>query len=115
MKIVVTGSLGHISKPLATTLIEKGHQVTVISSKPEKQTAIEAMGAIAAIGSLEDAHFLTGIFTNADAVYCMIPPNDYFNHNLDLMAQYLRIGNSYAEAIRQSGVQRVVQDRKSVV
>lgn len=37
MKIVLTGSLGNISKPLAIGLVEKGHQVTVITSKKEKQ------------------------------------------------------------------------------
>ena len=34
MKIIVTGSLGNISKPLTVGLIQKGHKVTVISSKP---------------------------------------------------------------------------------
>ena len=37
MKIVVTGSLGHIGKPLTEELVQKGHSVTVISSKAEKQ------------------------------------------------------------------------------
>ena len=108
MKVVVTGSLGNISKPLATELVQKGHTVTVISGKPEKQTDIEALGAIAAIGSLEDSGFLTATFTGADAVYCMIPPNDYFDLNLDLLAYYRRIANNYAQAVRQSGVKRMV-------
>lgn len=34
MNIVITGSLGNISKPFATELIAKGHSVTVISSNP---------------------------------------------------------------------------------
>ena len=50
MKIVITGSLGHISKPLAKDLLQKSHQVVIISSKPEKRGAIETMGANAAIG-----------------------------------------------------------------
>ena len=108
MKIIVTGSLGHISKPLTKALVQKGHAVTVISSKPEKQKDIEALGATAAIGSMEDVDFLTATFTGADAVYCMVPPNNYFDHNLDLMAYYRRIGNNYAQAIQQSGVKRVV-------
>jgi hypothetical protein len=37
MKIIVTGSLGNISKPQIIGLIEKGHTVTVISSKPGKK------------------------------------------------------------------------------
>jgi len=36
MNIVLTGSLGNISKPLAQDLIAKGHSVTVISSKAEQ-------------------------------------------------------------------------------
>ncbi len=83
MKIIVTGSLGHISKPLTEGLVQKGHAVTVISSNPEKQKNIETLGAIAAIGSLKDADFLTTTFTGGDAVYCMIPPNNYFDPNLD--------------------------------
>ena len=108
MKFIVTGSLGNISKPLAQELVQKGHRVTVISSKPEKQKDIEAIGAIAAIGTLEDVDFLVSTFTGSDAVYCMVPPNDYFDLSLDLIAYYCRIGNNYAQAIHQSGVKRVV-------
>ena len=108
MKIIITGSLGHISKPLTAELVQKGHVVTVISSKPEKQKDIEALGAIPAIGSLEDVDFLTVTFTGADAVYTMVPPANYFDHNLDLLAYYHRLGTNYAQAIGQSGVNRVV-------
>jgi len=57
MKIVITGSLGHISKPLAQELVQKGQVVTVISSKQERQKDIEALGATGAIGSVEGADF----------------------------------------------------------
>ncbi|WP_310416282.1 NAD(P)H-binding protein [Chamaesiphon sp. OTE_8_metabat_110] len=108
MKVIVTGSLGNISKPLTKELVAKGHAVTVISSKKEKQTDIEALGATAAIGSLEEVDFLVSTFSGADAVYCMVPPNNYFDLNLDLLAYYRRLGNNYARAIEQSGVKRVV-------
>ena len=108
MKIVVTGSLGHISKPLIKELVQKGHAVTVISSKPEKQKDIEAVGASAAIGSVEDTDFLTATFIGADAVYTMVPPTNFFDPNLDLYDYCRRIGNNYAQAIRRSGIKRVV-------
>lgn len=108
MKITITGSLGNISKPLAQELIQKGHQITVITSDAEKQKTIEALGAKAAIGSVEDVAFLTQTFSDSDAVYCMIPRANYFDPNLDLDAFTDKIGNSYAEAIQQSGVKRVV-------
>ncbi|MGQ7945939.1 NmrA family NAD(P)-binding protein [Flavobacterium sp. WC2509] len=108
MKIIITGSLGNISKPLIQELVQKGHQVTVISSKLENQAAIETLGAKAAIGSVENSTFLTETFTGADAVYCMIPRANYFDPNLDLDAFTRKIGNNYAEAIEKSGVKRVV-------
>ncbi|KGO93212.1 NmrA family NAD(P)-binding protein [Flavobacterium subsaxonicum] len=108
MKIIVTGSIGHISKPLTQQLISEGHNVIVISSNAERQADIEALGATAAIGSLRDVDFLTATFTGADAVYTMVPPNNYFNHSLDLLAYYRGLGTNYAQAISQSGVKRVV-------
>ncbi len=108
MKIIVTGSLGHIGKPLTIELVEKGHSVTVISSRQDKQMEIETLGAIAAIGSLEDVDFLATTFTGAEAVYSMIPPNDYFDPNLNLMDFYRRVGNNYVQAIQRSSIKRVV-------
>ncbi|WP_394774993.1 NmrA family NAD(P)-binding protein [Flavobacterium sp.] len=108
MKITITGSLGNISKPLAQELVQNGHEITVISSSNGKQNEIETLGALAAIGSVEDVAFLTKAFTGADAVYCMIPRANYFDPSLDLDAFTRTIGDNYAEAIEKSGVKRVV-------
>ena len=106
MKIILTGSLGNISQPLATALVQQGHTVTVISRQPDRQPAIEALGATAAIGSVDDPDFLTRTFTGADAVYLMVPPNF---REPDSRAYHRRIGGHYARALEQSGVRRVVQ------
>ena len=110
MKIIITGSLGHISKPLTIELVQKGHSVTVISSKPERQKDIEALGAIAAIGSMEEANFLSATFKGADVVYLMeaLGAGSFFDQNFDIMAAHNKIANSYAQAIQQSGVKHVV-------
>ena len=105
MNIVITGSLGHIGKPLTGELIQQGHTITVISSNPEKKTDIETLGANAAIGSVDDVDFLSRTFAGSDAVFCMIPPN--FTAP-DQVAYYSRIGDNYARAIEQAGVTRVV-------
>jgi uncharacterized protein YbjT (DUF2867 family) len=109
MKIIVTGSLGHISKPLTTELVQKGHQVTVISSNPERQKGIEALGATAAIGTVNDVDFLTATLKGADAVYTMIPPGDFNDPNLDVTAKVKHLSTNYVQAIQQSGIKRVVQ------
>ena len=110
MKIIVSGSLGHISKPLTQELVQKGHQVTVISSNPERQKAIETLGAKAAIGTMEDAGFLTETFKGADAVYLMekLGPDMFFDQDLDISAAINKIVNNYKEAILQSGIKRVI-------
>lgn len=105
MNIVITGSLGNISKPLVTALITKGHSVTVISSNPEKQKEIEAIGAKAAIGSIEDINFLTRTFADVDAVYCMIPFN--FMEE-DQTAYFKKIETNYVQAIKHNEIEKVV-------
>jgi uncharacterized protein YbjT (DUF2867 family) len=110
MKIIVTGSLGHISKPLTQELLQKGHSVTVISSKAERQKEIEALGAKAAIGSMQDADFLSVAFTGADAVYVMetMGSGGFSDQNLDINAAISKVCNNYKQAIQQAGVKRVV-------
>lgn len=108
MKIVITGSLGNISKPLTEWLVKKGHAVTVISSKAEKQKEIEGIGAKAAIGTIEDVDFLTETFKGADVVYLMEPPMNFFDLNADIEAHWTEIAQAYVKAVQQSGVQNAV-------
>ncbi len=105
MKITVTGSLGNISKPLTAILIKAGHEVTLVSSSEDKKQQIEALGAKAAIGSVNDAAFLTKAFTGADAVYTMVPPNFAAP---DFRAYANATGKNYAAAIQAAGVKKVV-------
>lgn len=105
MKLTITGSLGNISKPLAEVLIAAGHEVTVVTSNADKVPAIEALGARAAVGSVEDVAFLTDTFTGKDAIYTMVPPNFGASNIREFIAG---IGKNYAEAIKASGVKKVV-------
>lgn len=105
MKIVITGSLGHISRPLVEKLIAAERDVTVISSNADRKKEIEALGAKAAIGSVADLPFVTQTFKGADAVYTMVPPT----FSASDWKQYIAgIGNIYAQAIVAAGVKNVV-------
>jgi len=111
MNIVLTGSLGRIGKPLAQDLVQKGHSVTVISSKQERQKDIEALGAKAAIGTMQDVDFLSATFKGADIVYVMETleaVGGFFDPNIDFIAAITQIGDNYKYAIEQSGVKRVI-------
>lgn len=105
MNYVITGSLGHISKPLVQQLVQAKHQVTVITSRAENATAIETLGATAAVGSIEDATFITNTFAGADAVYLMIPPKWSVDN---WYAYQQQVADNYVAAIKQNNIQHVV-------
>ncbi|HTN45831.1 MAG TPA: NmrA family NAD(P)-binding protein [Flavipsychrobacter sp.] len=108
MNITLTGSLGHIGQPLTYRLLKQGHAVTVISTQEAKAKEIISMGARAAIGTVEDPAFLAEAFSGADIVYCMEPPVDFFDKELDIFAWYQKIAGNFVQAILASGVKQVV-------
>jgi uncharacterized protein YbjT (DUF2867 family) len=105
MKIIITGSLGNISKPLTEILVKAGHQVTVISSNAGRADAIKQLGATPAIGEVDDVDFLTETFTGADAAYVMVPPNFAAKEWKNWIAG---IGQNYANAIKAAGITKIV-------
>lgn len=111
MNIIITGSLGNIGKPLTNDLVQKGHAVTVISSNPERKKEIEALGAKAAIGRMQDADFLSTTFKGADIVYLMETMEavgDLFDTSVDFIGDITQIGKNYKQAIERSGVRRII-------
>jgi uncharacterized protein YbjT (DUF2867 family) len=106
MNYVITGSLGHISKPVIQKLKEAGHTITVITSNQDRVKDIEALGAKAAIGSVEDAAFVAKSFAGADAVYLMIPPN--WTLTGGWLEYQQKVVHNYIDAIKTSGVKNVV-------
>lgn len=111
MNIIITGSLGNIGKSLTPTLVQKGHNVTVITSKTERQKDIEALGAKAAIGRFQDADFLSKTFVGADVVYLMEAwegIGSIFDKDMDFPKAFYNIGHNYKKAVEYAGVKRVV-------
>jgi uncharacterized protein YbjT (DUF2867 family) len=111
MKIVLTGSLGNIGKPLTQALVKRGHSVTVISSKENRRTEIETLGAKAAVGTMYDVDFLSRTFQGADIVYLMETfesAGSLFDKDVNFTAAFTQIGNNYKQAIQQAGVQKAI-------
>ncbi|MEO8414031.1 MAG: NAD(P)H-binding protein [Ginsengibacter sp.] len=105
MKYVIIGSLGNTSKPISIKLISTGNEVTIVTSRKENIKTIEALGAAAAVGSVEDADFLTDTFMGAGAVFTLVPPT---LSATDWKSWIEGIGKNYAKAIEASGVKFVV-------
>lgn len=105
MHYVITGSLGNTGKPITEGLLKAGHTVTVVTSKPENATKIEALGAKAAVGDVQDGAFVTKAFAGADAVYLMIPPKWDVT---DWRGYQNEVGDNYIAAIRANDIRFVV-------
>jgi len=102
---VITGSIGHISKSIIEGLIKAGKEVRVITSTPDRVREIEATGAKALIGKVQDLSFLKAAFKDADVVYTMIPP---IWQTTNWRASQNEVAKNYTEAIRATGVKYVV-------
>jgi uncharacterized protein YbjT (DUF2867 family) len=101
----ITGATGHIGQKIAAFLLGRGKPVTVIGRSPERLQPLVDRGATAAVGTLEDAGFLTRAFTGARGVFAMIPPNYQVD---DFRAFQNRVGAAIAVAVGASGVSHVV-------
>ena len=80
MKIIITGSLGNISKPLATQLITEGHEVTVITGAPGvftdqlRQVAIPCLQVRSLVRPLQP-HRDVAAFLQLSSVLCHLKPD----------------------------------------
>jgi uncharacterized protein YbjT (DUF2867 family) len=102
---VITGSIGHISKPVIEGLSKAGNEVRVITTNNDRVKEIEALGAKALVGSVQDASFVNTAFKNADVVYTMIPPIWQTNN---WRATQNEVAKNYIDAIKKNNVRYVV-------
>ncbi|GAB3317212.1 NmrA family NAD(P)-binding protein [Larkinella ripae] len=98
---VITGASGNTGKRIAHQLLDAGKPVTVVGRSADHLKAFTDQGAQAAIGSLEDADFLTEAFRGATAVYVMIPPNFVVD---DFTPYQKRVADALTTAIQQNRV-----------
>lgn len=102
---VITGATGNIGSKVADQLLARGEKVRVIGRNAGSLRWLVDKGAEAAVGNLKDAAFVTRAFKGTTAVFAMIPP-DYGAS--DFRAYQNEVGASLATAIKNSGVQYVV-------
>lgn len=105
MKIIISGSLGNIGQHLTQLLAKANHELVVISSNADRKAAIEALGATAAIGSINNVDFLSQTFAGADALFAMTPPN---MGRQNIIENTVNAGKAFAKAIENANVPRVV-------
>lgn len=102
---VITGATGNTGKIIASTLLEAGKKVRIISRDAEKAKELTEKGAELFQGSTADVELLKKAFDGATAVYAMLPM-DW--HTEDYTAFQLKHANAIAEALKACHVKYVV-------
>ena len=102
---VITGATGNTGKIIASTLLEAGKQVRIVSRDAEKAKELTNKGAELFHGSTDDLGLLKKAFDGATAVYAMLPINMQAE---DYTAFQLKHANAIAEAIKFCNVKNVV-------
>ena len=103
--IVLMGATGNTGKVAAEALLSRGEKVRVLGRDAKKLQPFVARGAEVAAGDAADPAFLARAFAGADAAYTLIPPD---MRAPDFRAHQDRVGEATVQALRHSGVKRVV-------
>ncbi len=111
MKIVVAGGTGFLGRHIVKTLLEGGHEITVLSRNPERASQIpELAGANATRGDVTDVATLRGRFDDAQGVVGAV---QFPNHPVEVPRRGLTYDNydrkgteNLLAAAQRAGVER---------
>ncbi|MEI8259539.1 MAG: NmrA family NAD(P)-binding protein [Deltaproteobacteria bacterium] len=102
---IVAGVTGHVGSVVARDLLAKHAKLKVIVRSAEKGAAWSKQGAEVAVGSLDDAAFLTTALKGATGFFVLLPPNVQAT---DFFADQKRTADAIASAVKSSSVKHVV-------
>jgi len=102
---VITGATGNTGSVIARRLLEKGKRVRAIGRSADRLQPLTNSGAEPFVCDLTNAAALASGFTDASAVYVMIPPNATTS---DFRAYQDGITNGIGAALEQTGVKYAV-------
>ncbi|MDB4965742.1 MAG: hypothetical protein JWN44_1431 [Myxococcales bacterium] len=102
---VIAGVSGRTGSVVASTLLERGHQVRVVVRDAKQGAAWQGRGAEVAVASLDDAAALQKALAGADGVYALIPPAVGAD---DPQAAQGRVVDAWAQAIEGARPKHVV-------
>ena len=104
-KIVVLGATGTVGSKISETLLNQGHQVTLIARHTEKLEKYRSLGAEIIAGDITDVQTLTNAFSNADSAFVLLPDNVKAENTIAYQRQVTGI---LIEAIENSGIKYIV-------
>ena len=102
---IILGGTGHVGASVATTLLEKGKEVMVITHNPQKAPEWEQKGANVTIVDVYDSDKLHAVFKNGERLFLLNPEADPAT---DTVIEEQRTLSSILKALENSGIKKVV-------
>ncbi len=103
--ITIMGATGNIGTKLTAALLARGQRVRAIARASAKLDQLGKLGAEIAAIDATDAKGLTDAFRGSSAVFTLIPPQ---YDAADFGAHYAKVSEAIVQAVRDSGVTKVV-------
>lgn len=104
---IILGGTGHVGSSVATTLLEKGEKVTVITHDEKKVAEWEKRGAKTAVLDVLDSDKLREVFRTGTRLFLLNPPA---LPSTDTVAEEQKTLSSILEALEESGIEKVVAE-----
>lgn len=98
------GATGHIGHVIVDDLIKRGHIIRAIGRNEKKLRTLLGKGAEIYLYEFDDVDGLTQAFKDCYSVFCMIPAK--MNEDLNIFQD--RVGEAICQALKNTGVKRVV-------
>ena len=103
--VTIIGGTGRVGSKTADILLKAGKKVRLIARHADKLNEFKAKGAEIFAGDSGDVDFLTQAFSGSSVVLGMLPGNF---QSEDIGAYQDKLGIAFIEAIKASGVEKVV-------
>lgn len=106
MKIAITGASGHVGRKVVDILLRQGgHDLVLLSRRPETLAEETNRGAAVMQGDLQDGPFVRRATQGVDELFYMIPPRPDAEN---LRAYQNVVAQNGADAVRANDIDRVV-------
>ena len=102
---VILGATGHVGSELASALLARGDEITVVTRSEHGAARWRARGAHAAVLDVRDVEALRAVFARARRAFVLNPPAEPAS---DAPREERRTAEAIVAAVRDSGLERVV-------
>jgi uncharacterized protein YbjT (DUF2867 family) len=102
---IVLGATGHVGSAVATTLLDKGEPVTVVTRDARRAERFTRRGAVAAVADVYDTGALRAVLRRGRTAFLLMPPAD---PSTDTVAEDRRTVAAIVRAVEGADLQKVV-------